>query len=368
MEQRIRVLLLAPHLGGGGAEKVSALLARGLPASKYELHLGLVVEYRPGPLKIPSHVAVHELHARRVRYAALKLIGLVWRVRPAVVLSNMAHLNFLVLTLRGIFPQDTRVLVRQNGTPSAMVRAARCPWLARILYRRLYPQADRVICQTQAMADDLAPGLDSRRIAILPNPMEVEEIRLAADAPSLWPGAGPHLLAVGRLAPEKGFDLLIDALALLRHDIPHADLTIAGEGHERAVFEERAQKLGLGKAVRFAGHVDQPWRWFPGASLFVLSSRHEGMPNALLEAAAGGLPIVATPASGGVIEFLGGLPGVWLAREITAAALADALLLALRSLETGQRFDRAELLAAHHGDAIQAYAELIDAACAARPA
>jgi len=71
--------------------------------------------------------------------------------------------------------------------------------------------------------------------------------------------------------------------------------------------------------------------------LFVLSSRHEGLPNALLEAAAGGLPIVALPASGGIVDLLRDQPGVWLAPEVSTEALADSLRTALRALRPGEK-------------------------------
>jgi glycosyltransferase involved in cell wall biosynthesis len=75
----------------------------------------------------------------------------------------------------------------------------------------------------------------------------------------------------------------------------------------------------------------------------VLSSRREGMPNALLEAAAAGLPIVALPSSGGVVDLLRNQPGAWLASEISAPALAISLLNALPSLKPGQRFSHSFL-------------------------
>jgi glycosyltransferase involved in cell wall biosynthesis len=78
----------------------------------------------------------------------------------------------------------------------------------------------------------------------------------------------------------------------------------------------------------------------PEATLFVLPSRHEGMPNALLEAAAAGLPLVATPASGGVVDLLRGRPGAWLAKEISAKALAVAIIAALEAIRPGERFSQ----------------------------
>jgi len=342
MTQRRRVLLLIPHLGGGGAEQVTALLARGLSSEKYEVHLGLVTQASSHAESLPPGVTVHALEASRVRSGAVPLLRLVRRLRPALILSGMAHLNFLVLLLRPFFPPRTRVLVRQNATVSAALASGSLPPYTRLLYRLLYRRADRVICQTRAMAGDLAAELDlsDDRIAVLPNPVDLDAILAAADDTAPWTGPGPHLLALGRLSREKGFDLLLQAFAAVRRQFPSADLVIAGAGPEESALRALCGSLGLQAAVRFPGHLRRPYACFPGATLLVLSSRHEGMPNALLEAAAAGLPIVALPASGGIVELLRDDPGAWLAPEISSAALAGAILDALEALPPGQRIAR----------------------------
>ncbi len=361
--RRPRVLLLIPHLGGGGAERVMELLARGLDREKYELHMGLLTQDENAEKAPPDWVCVHALGARRVRAGALRLLGLIRRLKPDLILSGMFHLNFLVLLLRPLFPRGTCVLVRQNGTVSAALASGCQPWYTRFLYRMLYRKANRVICQAQSMADDLAKELRLKesRIAVLPNPVDVEEIRNHCGASrELKAGHGPHLLAVGRLSREKGFDLLLRAFDSVRRQFPEITLSIAGDGPEEAALKAECNALGLDSAVSFAGHIAHPWRCFADATLFVLASRHEGMPNALLEAAAGGLPIVAMPASGGVVELLRGRPGVWLASEVSAEALAASLLAALQSLRPGERFDHAFVEEFRMDRAIRAYEELID--------
>jgi glycosyltransferase involved in cell wall biosynthesis len=94
--------------------------------------------------------------------------------------------------------------------------------------------------------------------------------------------------------------------------------------------------------------------------MFVLSSRHEGLPNAMLEAAAGGLPIVALPASEGLVDLLREQPGVWLAPEISSDSLASSLLRALEALQPGQRFLHAFIEEFRIERAVQAYEDLID--------
>ncbi len=354
--------MLIPRLGGGGAERVMALVARNLSPEKYDLHLGLVTQSEIDAEAMPAWVKVHPLGARRVRNGAFGLLRLIRRVNPDLILSGMFHLNFLVLLLRPFFPRRTRVLVRQNGTVSAALAFGGVPWYTRLLYRHLYHYAERIICQSPAMAEDLARelGIAEGHLAVLPNPLDVEEIRRSVGRNDLWPGHGPHLLAVGRLAREKSFDLLLQALVQVRTQFPDADLLIAGAGPEEASLKAECHALRLDDAVRFAGHLANPWSCFPTATLFVLSSRQEGMPNVLLEAAAAGLPIVALPACGGVVSLLSGQAGAWLAPEITAEALAVSLLEALTALKPGERFVHTFIDEFRLDRAIQAYESLID--------
>jgi glycosyltransferase involved in cell wall biosynthesis len=374
MKERPRILLLIPHLEGGGAEQVTALLARGLSRRKYELHLALATQTSLDTKELPPRLNIHALGASRVCFSTFCLLRLIRQLKPDLILSGMAHLNFLVLLLRPIFPPATRVLVRQNATVSTALASGDLPRYTRLLYRFLYPRADRVICQTPAMARDLAAeiGVPEHRLAVLPNPVDVEAVRAIEEgAPNPWTSpefhsSGPHLLAVGRLSREKGFDLLIRALVTVRQRFPNAHLVIAGLGPQEAALKSLCCELALEPAVHFPGYVDRPAAFFPGASLFVLSSRHEGLPNALLEAAAGGLPIVALPASQGIVDLLRGQPGVWLASEISASALASSLLAALDVPPPGQHFPHSFIEQFSFDRAISAYEDLIDSTLSER--
>jgi len=358
-----KVLLLIPHLGGGGAEHVIATLTRSLDTCRYEIHLGLVTQSAIAAHDIPPWVAVHALGANRVRYGAFKLILLVWRLRPALILSSMAHLNFLVLLLRPFFPPRIRLCVRQNGALPATLAALGNPLLARRLYSAAYRSADRVICQTTSMAMELESDLviDGTKLVVLPNPIDIHRIRAAASPTNPRCSLSPRLLAVARLAPEKGIDLLLEAFAGFHRRFPDAELEIMGAGPCGIALEKQRNFLELGECVRFHGNVAFPAEYFNGVSAFVLSSRHEGLPNALLEAAAAGLPIVALPASEGLITLLSGRPGVWLAEEISATALEKALCDALKSIQPGQRFLHTWIEAFDQNKAIAAHQDLIEA-------
>ena len=341
-----------------------ANLAKGLNPLKYDVHLGLVTQQPPEPGILPDSVSVHAMGARRVRTGVLSLLRLAWRVRPDIILSGIAHLNFLVLMLRPILPPGCRVIVRQNG-PVSLNSGSR---IARFFYPRLYLRADAVVCQTCAMAADLdAATRGSCTVRVLANPVDLEAIRsIAGNSNPRWEGPGPHLLTVGRLVHEKGFDLLIRAIASLRAGFPAIGLTIVGEGRERQVLEELARELGLEGVVRFAGHEPDPAVWFNGASIFVLSSRSEGMPNAMLEAAGAGLPIMATPATGGIAELLDGQPGVWLASDVSAAGIAAVLETAIESLNPGERFPHPWVEPFRIDRAVNAYEAMMDECLAER--
>ncbi len=280
-----------------------------------------------------------------------------------MILSGMAHLNILVLMLRPFFPLKTRIIIRQNCTVSPVLVSNELPAWIRLFYRVFYHLADRVICQSQSMADDLCAEthLSREEIAVLANPIDVEGIRAAtAGAQRLWIGPGPHLLAVGRLSHEKGFDLLLQAFSSVIECFPTAILAIAGEGHDEAALKAQCHALRLDVAVRFVGRVSSPATYFPGASLFVLPSRSEGLPNALLEAAAGGLPIVALPASGGLEDLLRGQPGAWVASQVSLPALRTSLLEALEALEPEERFAHRWVEHFNLSRSISAYEDLID--------
>jgi glycosyltransferase involved in cell wall biosynthesis len=333
--------MLLPYLGRGGAQHITATLARHLDKDGYQVHLGLMTQSDSNCPDIPSSITVHCLSAKRARYAAFRLLCLVWRVRPALIFVGMAHLGPLVLLLRFLFPSATRVIVRQNGSLSPILAAVGPTALVRDVFAAAYRRADLVVCQTRSTAEELQREfhLEDAQLAVLPNPVEVERIRHAAAPPRNGHNrCEPYLFAAGRLMPEKGFDLLLAALARLQPDFPALRLLIAGSGPCKRALESKCQMLGMKDRVEFLNDVPWPPEYFPNALAFVLSSRQDELPNALLEAAAGGLPIVATPASPGLSELLCNRPGVWMASAISTDALQSALRNALSTITPQKRF------------------------------
>lgn len=358
--QTPRILLLIPHLGGGGSERVIETLTRCLNPAKYEVHLALVAPSQNSDPVAPLTAELHQLRAARVRNSVIPLLWLIWKLRPRVILSGIAHLNLLVLAIKPFIPRATRIMVRQNGALAETLRSSSLP-LSRRAYSLAYRHADRVICQTRPMALELQRELcvNEASLVVLPNPTDVSLIRSKQPDPQKLL-AFPTLIAIGRLVPEKGFDLLLDALAALPAPLNSAHLLLVGSGPQQLQLEQQAEQLGIRSRVQFLGHIPNPVARFHHASAFVLSSRTEGLPNALLEAAAAGLPIIATPASAGVVDLLNDRDGAWLASSISSRALQATLQTALAAIRPGQRYLHTWIEAYELPRAIASYESAID--------
>ena len=281
---------------------------------------------------VPGDVEIIDLGCRRVRYALPKIIALIWKRRPDAVFSTIRHLNLALAMLRPLLPRNTRLIARETSIISQTLVIHGSPWLWRWMYRRFFRNHDVVICQSRAMLDDIVTNyaFPRERTVLIHNPVDVEQIRqlTTKTSPDDYPQFQKNsdcvqLIAAGRLAYEKGFDLLIEALALLNS--PQVRLTILGEGPLRTCLEKLTQVRGVEKRVRFADFQENPFSWFARADAFVLSSRFEGFPNVVLEALVCGTPVVATPAKGGTREILDGIPQCVVAREVSSHALADAI-------------------------------------------
>jgi glycosyltransferase involved in cell wall biosynthesis len=128
---------------------------------------------------------------------------------------------------------------------------------------------------------------------VIPNPVVVDDASITAGHTVNF-GWSRRVIALGRLASEKGFDLLVEAFGRVAWDFPDWGLAILGEGPERSRLEGHIERCGLAGRVRLPGAVANPFPTLRAADLFVLSSTTEGFGNALVEGMACGLPVVAT--------------------------------------------------------------------------
>lgn len=348
-----RVLYLIPTLAAGGAERVVIEHLRRLPRDRFAPELAVFDPSGPRRAEVPEDVPVHHV-CRRGHLPLARRLGLrdLLAARPFdVVSSHLAYANVVSLAERvgrrgARVPRVTTIHADRRGMDRTGLRSR----LFMLLRRSLSGQATRVVFLCRETADAMAHAYRARpaQVAVIPNGVDPEELRALAarGPPPAWPAPGLRLLASGRLVGQKGFDLLLHALALARGRGLDASLLILGEGPERPSLERLRGELGLEGTVGLPGHAENPYPALRHADLFVLSSRFEGFPLVLLEALGLGRAAVAAACPAGPAELLADGAGVLVPPrdpEALAAALLDLAKDPARRAELARRAaERAE--------------------------
>lgn len=301
----MHVLFLISSMSAGGAERVASTLVNawvlrgdkvilmptfsGRGECFYELSSDVRLVYLADLVSSRATTLVNQLERLRV------LRRFIARERPDVIVSFLYNVNLAaVVASAGL---NIPIVICERTDPFACPP----PFLARIACRFLYPFADAVMVQTQAVAARYRTSNRAlRQVWIIPNPVPEQFLSRAAP-PSVT--EKKHLLAIGRLSSEKQFDLLIRVFARLASR--HSDwvLRILGEGPLRADLETRISQLGLKARVELPGRTADIGGELRRADAFVLTSEFEGFPNALLEAMVAGLPAVTFDCPSGPREI-----------------------------------------------------------------
>lgn len=301
----MRIVFLVSSLGTGGAERVATTLCSAWAARGDSVTL--VPTFSGGG---EPFYALHE--KIELIYLAQKVVGakgggknylgrlhalrqIIRERNPDVVVSFLPNVNVAALAATAF--SGVPCIVCERSDPSIQPIG----WLWRAVCRVVYRFANLVTVQTQAVATSIHHvygGL--KRVAVVPNPLPVDLMH--------WQARGSRterkiLLSLGRLVVEKQVGLVIESFAQLAPLFPDWDLHIYGEGPVRDALQGRIDALGLRDRVQLQGRASEPWRVMADADVFVMASRYEGFPNALLEAMGVGLPCVTTDCPSGPREI-----------------------------------------------------------------
>jgi glycosyltransferase involved in cell wall biosynthesis len=343
----MRVLHLIHSEGIYGAELILLYLAREQQQRGHEPLVGSIRD--PGTDQTPFEALAMSwgLPVVRIRIAprptpgvVRSLLRCVREVAPDVLHSHGYKPNILL----GPLPRRLRgpMIATLHGWTAARTFSAL--WLYERLDRLSLRRIDSVVVVARCMLELAAlQGVVASRRHVIENGIPPREVRLAdlaARRVAPLPGElveftarHPTLVAIGRLSPEKGFKLLLEAFARARAQSGGSyQLLIVGEGPEHQVLADRIAVLRLGTSVRLAGYVDGADRLLAGAAGFVISSLTEGLPLALLEAMQWRVPILAS-AVGAIPELLDEGRHGRLVAPNNLAALTDGL----HSLMSGDR-------------------------------
>jgi glycosyltransferase involved in cell wall biosynthesis len=298
--RRRRATFLLNSLAGGGAERVMTTLLAHSRDECEEFDVSLILLDRvPEDYEAPEWVTVQRLDCRGSVWRSVAQVSeLLRQQRPDVTLSFLTRANVAnVLAMHGrpsVISARINTSVHLDAKPNTALRMA---------VKLTYPRARKIIAVSGDVGDDLCAkfGIDPARVISIPNPVDVVSIKRLACEPKPIDIEEPYILAVGRLYGIKNFELLLRAVAL--SGLPHR-VIILGEGPDRGALISLAASLGLADRVVLPGRLQNPFPIVASADIFALSSHGEGFPNALVEAMALGVPVVATDCPSGPSEII----------------------------------------------------------------
>ena len=301
-----RLILLLPSAQAGGSERVLLNLLQTFDRSRFDLHLIIIDPSGPYLNLIPPDLPLYGLGYKRVSRAIVSLAVVLRKLRPDAVLSSIGHLNLALLLIKPLLPRKTKVFVRESNIPSIALATGAKATLFCLLYRILYPRAEGIICPGEAIRKDLHNNfrIGADKIVTIPNTVYVDSIRSKMnESHNPLQCRGTEIVAAGSLTRQKGFDLLVQAMASLVKIRPGIHLTILGDGPEKNNLTNQIRSFDLSGSITLAGFQGNPYPYLYHADLFVLSSRWEGVPNVVLESLACGTPVVAFDCPGSVREI-----------------------------------------------------------------
>ncbi|WP_158265396.1 glycosyltransferase [Blastopirellula marina] len=302
-----RIVIVTTELGMGGAERCVANLASRLNREKYQVQV-VALATPPEP---PRDGLVRQLHEAGVPLTFLncrrswqffsatrQLRRIVQDTQPAVLWSFLFHANVVAtLAARGLPVRRLQALrVIEQGRWRRKLQA----WVA--------AKADRVLCVSEGVRQfaETTLGISPEKLAVIANGIDV-----AAIEPTIY--SAPidrkmRMIAVGRLDPQKDYPTMLQSVSWQLRNHDDWELVIVGNGPERSSLETLVHTLGVSGRVRLVGWQPDIQTWLQDSEIYLLTSRWEGMPNALIEAMAHGLPVVTTDVEG-VAELLPGSLG-----------------------------------------------------------
>jgi len=361
-----KIALFVSSFEAGGVQRIMVNLANELWDSGYIVQFVAVTNRGPLIKLINPQISVKHLDSKRVLFSLKELIKFFKSEKIDVFVSGQTHLNAIAIIAQKLAGNSSQMIVTEHNHMSSVVREGR-NWVNRLrpLWAKLlYHFADDVVTVSAGVADDLSKvsGIRREKIKVVFNPAIDETLFRDKDLPVNHPWfqdtGSPIVLGVGRLAAQKDFSNLIQAIRIANEERP-IRLIILGEGQERKNLEGLVDALNLSELVSLPGNVENPFAYMKNADLFVLSSAWEGLSTVLIEAMACGTSVVSTDCPSGPREILEDGKYGMLVPVGDAEALAEGILKVLANpSEADELRERA-----HHflsSEAVKNYTELFN--------
>lgn len=325
-----KLAIVIPHLSRGGAERVTIYLAEYMNRQGISCEIITFSEWEY-EYSVPQNI--RRIILLNKNESKIKLIP---RLRKTIKNNEIDTLLIMdvptcVFAIPACFGLCLKVIISERNSPDNFSGK----WFVKVLSRYLMKMADGFVFQTEEAKQFYVNKLKNEGV-VIPNPL------LCTDLPDLYEGEkDKSIVSVGRLDQQKNQILLIRAFSRIANQYNDYKLIIYGEGKMRPILEKEIKTLNMEKKIFLPGNVPDVLKKIKTATLFVLPSLYEGMPNALIEAMAMGLPCIATDCpSGGARELIKHKKNGILIRNDHSDELMDAILFVLAHKEDALRMGR----------------------------
>lgn len=306
----MNIAILIPTLGMGGAERAAAFVGSHYHDRGHKVYYFLFANC--GQLFFPAKGEIVKTHVffpfsekryseniREMLFAAKTFRKLKAQYKIDVAISFMEACNFVNVCSKGkekVFV-SVRTVLSERTECSGFLYDKR--WI-----RKLYRRADRVIAVSNYVKKDLIEKykISDKKVVVIPN-VSICHKSLHAHIP--WAHGDKAVICVGRFDPIKQQERIIRAFSYVYEKRPEARLIMIGDGKQKSYLIAACQKMGLEKGVFFAGAATDVGYYLKHARAFVMASKVEGFPNAMVEAMAYGVPVITTDSAGGCGEIVG---------------------------------------------------------------
>ncbi|MBN2406731.1 MAG: glycosyltransferase [Elusimicrobia bacterium] len=327
--KRIKILFVLDSLHIGGAQRAFINILRYIDRDMFEVGLALVKKAGELTELLPEDIAVYDMNCQAARYALFRTAGIIRKFSPDIVFSTLSYINELVYLSRKLVRNPPPAVMRCANFES--INLGTESFLTRMLMKKAYGSADRVIALTRTMREDLSDsfGIDGGKISVISNMVDSAAVGKDAEEDveeDLFRHRRevPYVIGAGSLTRQKGFDYLLKGFAQYRKE-KEMKLIIIGEGEMRDELVKLASILKIENDLYMPGQKANPYKYIAKCDVFVLSSLWEGFPNVLLEAMACGVPVISTSCQSGPSEIItSGLNGILVPAE-DADSIAHAL-------------------------------------------
>ena len=333
----MKILFLVPSMGFGGAERVISILTNELTKRGHSIGLFITNPPAQSVYKLDERITLHSPSKIEGAKGIMKEIrSFTKSFDPDVVVPFLPYQ--CIYTVFALLGTKYPVVVCERNDP-ARIQATNVSKLHYIMRDLSFSLAKGAVFQTEGAQQYFSKSIQKKSTVIL-NPLDESIL------PDAYFGErGKRVVCVGRLTKQKNQTLLLHAFSMIEKDFPEYKLELYGDGEDKEMLSSLAHELNLDGRVVFCGNCKDVLERIKTASLFAFSSDYEGLPNALAEALAIGLPCVSTDCTpGGARMLIDNGENGFIVPVNQPKPLADAMKILLSDKELSEKFSKNAVL------------------------